>query len=206
MPTAITCDRLIDAAERLFAELGFRGASVRAITSAAGVDLGSVRYHFGSKADLFTEVLRRRIVPTTEARLRALEALEKRAEGGACALEDVLKAFTTPAFELLTHPGYGRHWSQLVARARVEPEPFLAAVANEFQVMLGRYLEAVCRALPHLSPEEVGYRWHFFFGAQVNTLTDAASLEAVGDQPGVLQDPKGIQRRLIEFCAAGMRG
>ena len=205
MPTTVTCARLLDAAEHLFAELGYRGASLRAITAAAGADLGSVRYHFGSKAALFTAVLRRRLGPTTERRLEALDALEAEAGERPCELEDLLEAFTTPAFELLTHPEHGRDWGRLVARARVEPEPFLAAVADDFPVMLERYLTAVCRALPGLEAREVHYRWHFFFGAQVNTLTDAVSLEFLGDQPGVMQDPQGVQRRLIEFCAAGFR-
>ena len=47
-----TKDKLMDAAERLFARRGFHGASLRDITAAAGVDLAFVNYHFGSKKGL----------------------------------------------------------------------------------------------------------------------------------------------------------
>lgn len=45
------------AARRLFARRGYDGASVRAITTAAGANLGAVTYHFGSKRSLYDEVL-----------------------------------------------------------------------------------------------------------------------------------------------------
>lgn len=54
-----TRESLIDAAEELFAEGGFEGASVRAITGRAKANLGSVTYHFGSKAALFEAVVER---------------------------------------------------------------------------------------------------------------------------------------------------
>ncbi len=53
-------DRILDAAEQLFARHGFYGVSVRDITEAAGVDVALVNYHFGSKRELFTAVFQRR--------------------------------------------------------------------------------------------------------------------------------------------------
>ncbi len=44
-----TKDKILNAAEKLFAEQGFNGTSLREITSAAEVNLAAVNYHFGSK-------------------------------------------------------------------------------------------------------------------------------------------------------------
>src|SRR5260370_20239971 len=52
-----TRDRLLVAARALFAQRGFAGASVRAITERARANLGAVTYHFGSKQALYTAVL-----------------------------------------------------------------------------------------------------------------------------------------------------
>lgn len=52
-----TTDRLLREARRLFAELGYRGASIRAITRAAQANLGAVTYHFGTKEALWRAVL-----------------------------------------------------------------------------------------------------------------------------------------------------
>ncbi len=56
-----TKDKILDAAEKLFAELGIDGASLRAITDAAGVNVGSIYYYFKSKEQFVEEVLGRRI-------------------------------------------------------------------------------------------------------------------------------------------------
>jgi len=52
-----TKERLLEAARRLFADKGFDGASVRAITRRARANLGAITYHFGSKEALYTTVL-----------------------------------------------------------------------------------------------------------------------------------------------------
>lgn len=48
---------LLEAGRRLFAQKGFKGTSIRALTTAAGVNLGAVTYHFGSKEGLYHAVL-----------------------------------------------------------------------------------------------------------------------------------------------------
>lgn len=58
---------LLAAARPLFARQGFAGTSVREITRAAGVNLGAVTYHFGSKQALYEEVLARAARPLVEA-------------------------------------------------------------------------------------------------------------------------------------------
>jgi len=55
-----TRERILDTAERLFAERGFAGTSVREITDAAAANLGAVNYHFQSKENLYAEVFARR--------------------------------------------------------------------------------------------------------------------------------------------------
>jgi AcrR family transcriptional regulator len=53
-----TRDRLLRAGTRLFADSGYRGASVRDICNQAGANPGAVSYHFGGKRQLYRSVLR----------------------------------------------------------------------------------------------------------------------------------------------------
>lgn len=88
--------RLLDAAERLFAERGFKGASMRDITTLAEVNIAAANYHFGGKEPLFREVLRR--YSTEISKRRA--ALGRRADEIGT-IESVVEAIIMPSFEYL---------------------------------------------------------------------------------------------------------
>ena len=77
--TRDTKERILDAAEALFLAGGFDATSLRAITTAAGVNLAAVNYHFGSKEELFEAVLTRRLDPMNQARVDLLAQLEAQA-------------------------------------------------------------------------------------------------------------------------------
>ncbi|GAB4246497.1 MAG: CerR family C-terminal domain-containing protein [Deferrisoma sp.] len=64
--------RLLEAAERVFAEKGYRGATVREITRAAGANVAAVHYHFGGKKPLYLELFRERIERLARVREAAL--------------------------------------------------------------------------------------------------------------------------------------
>src|SRR5260370_32171647 len=50
--------QLLEAAGEVFAEVGFRDATVREICRRAGANIAAVNYHFGGKEKLYTEVVR----------------------------------------------------------------------------------------------------------------------------------------------------
>ena len=70
----VTTERILDAAERLFADHGFEGTSIRDIVDSAKVNLAAIHYHFRSKEALLEAVLTRRISLVNGARLERLEA------------------------------------------------------------------------------------------------------------------------------------
>jgi len=57
-PSEMTRERILKAAERLFAEHGYDGTSVRAIVAKASVNQAAINYHFAGKDGLYREVLR----------------------------------------------------------------------------------------------------------------------------------------------------
>src|SRR6187431_1863068 len=99
-----TKTRLLDAAESLFMEHGFEATSLRAITAAAGVNLASVNYHFGSKEELFQAVLTRRLDPMNQERLDLLTRLEHEAGSAPLRCDRILSAMFVPALRLARDP------------------------------------------------------------------------------------------------------
>ncbi|MBZ0134661.1 MAG: TetR family transcriptional regulator, partial [Rhodanobacter sp.] len=91
--TSSTRDRILGTAEKMFAQRGFDGASLRQLTAAAGVNLAAVNYHFGSKEKLVEEVFRRRLDALNANRLADLHKLA----GCEATLEQVLAAYIRPA-------------------------------------------------------------------------------------------------------------
>src|SRR6202030_892999 len=52
-----TREKILGAAGEVFAEQGFEGATIRAITERAGVNIAPVNYHFRDKSELYTLVV-----------------------------------------------------------------------------------------------------------------------------------------------------
>ena len=75
-----TRERLLNAAEQLFAEQGIAVTTLRALTRAAGVNLAAVHYHFGGKEGLLDAVVERRAIVMNRERLRDLDQLIRRGE------------------------------------------------------------------------------------------------------------------------------
>ena len=75
-----TYEKLMDCAEKIFAEKGYDKASVREITAAANVNLASIHYHFGSKENLLQELLNRKLEWLNQQRLLALKTLESKSK------------------------------------------------------------------------------------------------------------------------------
>src|SRR5215472_7846744 len=91
-----TKSRLLGVAERLFADQGFDGVSVRQLTAAAGVNLAAVNYHFGSKEGLLSAIFEQRCRPMNEERLRRLSDCAEHAHRPPM-LEQIIAAFIAPA-------------------------------------------------------------------------------------------------------------
>lgn len=68
---------VLDAAERLFAERGFDGATMQEIGAAAGLSRGAPAYIFGSKRELYEVVLERAFEQRHEALAGALDAVAR---------------------------------------------------------------------------------------------------------------------------------
>ena len=69
-------DRILDVAERLFAEHGYDGVTIRQIASGAEVDVALASYHFGKKLDLFQAVFGRRAEELKRAYLKLRHLLK----------------------------------------------------------------------------------------------------------------------------------
>ena len=149
-----TRTQILDAAERLFAERGFRGTSIRAVTDRAGANLAAVGYHFGSKAELWTAVARRAIEPITAAQGAGLDRLLDRTAEPPVA--DLVAAFAGPLFDEMPA---GAHTPRLIMTILSDPAEEMGTWTGPAEdVVRDRFLAAFARALPELPAAELWFR------------------------------------------------
>ena len=202
---AETRSRILDAAERLFAARGLDAVSIRDITGAAGVNLGAVNYHFGTRRDLVAAVFDRRMAPLTAERLAALDALERAAGEKAAALEDVLGAFFLPAVRMSLGPERdGAVFGRLMARCMLEPNPMLETLLRgHIEPVIRRFDAALIRALPRLRPADVFWRMHLLIGGLHHSLLLHGRKFPAGRFPRM--DVETYANRFVVFAAAAFR-
>src|SRR6185312_11461342 len=204
--SADTKTRILDAAEHLFTQHGFEATSLRQLTTAAGVNLAAVNYHYGSKEVLFQAVLTRRLDPMNQERIELLEALEREAGAKPASCEKVLFAMLIPALRLARDEKRGgKNFLRVLGRAYADPAPFIRDFLHaQYAEMIARYKEAFMRALPHLSRQELTWRLHFVMGALSYTLagTDALKLFA---QVTHADNDELLLQRLAPFLVAGLK-
>jgi AcrR family transcriptional regulator len=191
-----TKDKILDAAERAFADHGYSGTSLRSIIADAGVNLAAVHYHFGSKEQLLKAVVVRRAGPVNVERLAMLDECER---AGRATLEAVLAAFLVPTFRMARRPE-GERIVRLMGRLWVE-EMLPKLLARDFAVMLRRFDNALQRALPELPVEELWTRLHWAIGATSQALRGSPYLPplSAGDEA------ERTAERLVDFLSAGFR-
>ncbi len=138
--SAETRERLLDAAERLFADRGFEGTSMRAITQAAGTSVSAANYHFGSKEKLLHETIRRATEPVNDRRLELLDEAEAGSGGAPLSLETILDAYLRPVIEY-RQQGMTEEGRQISARLFSDPPELIQSIKIEiFGPMSRRFM------------------------------------------------------------------
>ncbi len=204
-PQRDTKERLLDAAERLFAERGFKGTSMRAVTRAADTSVSAANYHFGSKEALLQAALVRRLEPLNRRRLEALDALEA-AGDEPVSLEALLEAFLRPGFEAQRDAGDGRlPFCSIASRLYADPDEGVSSLKVElFGPVITRFLEALAGALPDRTRDELVLDFQFFIGAMVHVISGHTRIEGDGARPPSIPD-EWVLQRMVSFTAAGRR-
>jgi AcrR family transcriptional regulator len=197
-----TKDRILGAAEELFAQHGFAGTSLRQVTTRADVNIAAVNYHFGSKENLVNEVFRRRMDEMSASRLAQLKAALQQHPGE---LEPVLAAFVEPALAMAQDRHGGGAFIRVIARAYAEKNDNLRKfLSNQYGHVLRDFAKAIAGCVPALGKEQLYWRLDFLSGALTYAMADF----------GMIKRPSGLSeaahreraaRELIRFASAGLK-
>ena len=195
-----TKERILGAAELLFAQRGFDGASLRQLTTVAGVNLAAVNYHFGSKEKLVEQVFRRRLDALNAHRLAELAKVTSNRQA---TLEEVLSAYIRPALEV-SHEGNGALFMRVLARAFAEHDDTLRQFLSEnYGHVMRQFTAEFARLLPRLSKEELYWRIDLVTGALTLAMSGFGMIQRKGDISEHAYLEQTVQH-LVRFSAAGL--
>jgi len=196
-----TKQRILDAAERLFAEHGFDGVSLRQITAEAGVELALANYHFGPKTDLYIAAIQRRADELNDARRRLFAALPPNPD-----VEGLIDAFARPFLDKSLHGGPGwKSYARLIAQTANAARWTRAVMTAQFDPVAELFIDGMRRALPAADPRDLYWGFHFLIGALTMIFAETGRIDTLSRGLCRDHDLEAIYARLVPFMAAGYR-
>jgi AcrR family transcriptional regulator len=175
-PAALrTMARFLQAAEDIFGRHGYEGTTVREIAARSDVNLGTLKHYWGSKRELFRDLIERRLRPVHTKTAVRLAAIDPRSTGGkvpdpgaivACLIEPAfLVGVQSPPDADFNDPAARGRFHVFFGRCLMDPSPEIVQDLNEmFADVTGRFFELMRLASPKLTQAELDWRINCVFG------------------------------------------
>lgn len=195
-------ERILDAAEVLFAKHGLYGVTLKEVAARVGVHHTLLNYYFEDKKTLFDTVFARRAAVTSERRMRALDDYD--ASIDTPTIEGALRAFLDTDLDLYIQGGEGwKNYAQFAAQVANTPEWGAELMDTHFDPVVLRLIGLLKRALPGCAEEDIFWGYHFVTGALMNTLARTGRIDRLSGGVCRSDDFKAVKQRIARFMAAG---
>ena len=199
---AETMERILDAAEVLFAQHGLYGVTLKEVAAEVGVHHTLLNYYFADKKTLFDAVFARRATVTSERRMRVLDEYD--AANPKPTVEGALRAFLDTDLDLYIEGGEGwKNYAQLSAQVANTPEWGAQLMDEHFDPVVLRLIGLLKRALPDCSEEDIFWGYHFVSGALLLTLARTGRIDKLSGGICKSEDFAAVKQRMASFMSAG---
>lgn len=197
-------ERILDAAETLFACQGFHATSMRNLTVSAGVSLAMVNYYFGSKEALFDEVFEGHLSSLTKVCRRNLNVVRDDAhrERRQLNVDEILYAIIEPILCCRESRSGSMGFPTLLGRAMISPVTVIEK--RHVEPFFFLLLESLREAQPNLAEETLLWRVRFAFGAIGSAMCGSEEEQSAFGRGDSSCDAYARLRMLMTFVVAGM--
>jgi len=199
-----TSERILGAAEELFAKHGIYGVTMREIAEIANVDTALLHYYFESKRGVFDSVFARRADVLNSERMREMDRYEAE-NNGQYEIESIIAVFLRPLFSLNRQGGQGwRNFCAFVGNLTSAPE--LAEIfAQKFDPVLKRFIALLRKAMPEADERDLYWCYHMFAGSLTTVNLANGAIEHLSGGLCHAEDFDAIEPRLVRYSAEGFR-
>lgn len=199
--------RLLDVAEKIFAEKGYDAATTREIAARAGDTLGTLSYHFKSKERLFAEVLRRRFDEMNDHRRAMYREFVAKREGEVPSLEEAITAIMMPLMRLAMsdEPGWGSYltiFGRQMYGTDDENYALISELIDPIGIEFSGWLSA---AAPKSSRINIAHAYVFVIGCLFDYINQYKRdrLRRLSGGLATAFDFPAVSKRLLAFVVAG---
>lgn len=196
---ADTKEKLLDAAEVLFAEVGYDAVSMRDVAKQSGTLLGLITYHFKTKEALFEEVIARRAGELNRRRREALARLVNPS------LEEILESFQRPYLDLMLTGGEGWHsYGRLIAQIG-QSQRWAKLSGRHFSRLGHTVISMIMEAEPQLTRPRAVHGYVHLVSVMFGVFADSGLLDIFSDGSLHSTDISAAYNSMIGFVAGGLR-
>lgn len=201
-----TAEKILNAAEKLFAEFSYDEVSIRQITSSADVKLALAHYHFGSKEDLFRSLIKRRIGKLSHDRLQLLQHFKDTYADKPLPLACIVEAFIAPYLYNTLYSGDGwRDYAKIVARLLSSGSILSLSILHEqFDPSAIYFLTEMRRTAPNATEEQIQWGFDFLVGSMCNTFAEVDRIKSLSNGKCSVERPEIACRYLFNFITTGL--
>lgn len=198
-----TRERMLDAAEKLFARQEFHGTSMRDVAREVGAPIALVTYHFDSKENLLDRVVERRASFMALCRIKALDDARTAAGDKPIPVRALIEGYVWPFIERSSQGGAGwKHYSQLVARLANSPQ-WNGVISKHYDGVARQYIAEFRRTLADVSDVDVVHGFSFMTGVMVHAVAEPGRVESLSHGKLDGSDLKALFERMVPFTEAG---
>lgn len=199
-------EALLSAAIGLFSTNGYNAVSLREIAKAADANVGSLTYHFGSKANLLREIYQRHTEPMNHRRLELLGEARRIMDPDE-RLMAILRAYALPAFSSTSdHDGGGAEFTRMRAVLSAEGNSDAREIiAGAFDTTSRAFLAAIAECLPDADREGLVWRSQFMLGALYYALVNPERVTRLSDGEVDGNDREKAVNQIVEASFASFR-
>lgn len=195
--------RLLNAAEALFAEHDFDSVSTRDIADSAKVNLALVHYYFGTKHRLFRRVLARRIEELSARRLDLL-AERRRSSSKPIPIDQIAEAFVLPLLEFATAGSRGwKNYIRLNGRV-ASSDKYMKMAGDLYDPVARVFMDEIARTLGGASHRDIEWGYLFMVSVMSCAFAGGGRIERLSEGQKGSSDLREAYRVLIPFISAGL--
>ena len=200
----ITRQRLLDAAEEMFAQKGFDGTAIRDITTKARRGPASINYFFGDKRELYEELFRLRLREMCESRLNTIKAVMS--DKTKPTLEKLFYAYSVDFLKPFADPQQNQRFLQLLfremAEQRLPKNMFFDELAAPTLTTMEEAIAVIC---PNINKHEALMCTLSLTGQLVHIMQAKVLFEgAQGHSIASINIDESISH-IVKFSVAGIR-